>query len=783
MKKKSVTIIILLIISCITAIIWKLDFRNWQKLDIARITEPVLSTRIYDRNDAEVDSLSGAIHRIYTSIDELPSYVPDAFVAAEDARFYSHNGIDIRRIFGALLQDIRTFSLSQGASTITQQLIKLTHLSGEKTIARKAQEAMLAMQLEKRMSKDEILEAYLNTVYFGGGAYGIGAASEYYFSKAASELSLAEAAMLAGIIKAPSAYAPHIDAEAALERRAYVLSAMLNEGFIDQEQFNKALNSELSIVDTGKSAPDYAWYMDETAREACEKLDITFDELIGGGYLIYTGIDTDIQKAAEAVMANEQHYPESAAQGALIAMTPGSGEICALVGGREYSVQFGMNRATSARRQPGSLIKPISSYAAAAEKYGYMPSTTLYDIKREYPGGYSPGNSGGNYNGMVTMRQALARSLNAATVDLADAIGIKNVLSAASSFGIPVDNTDENLAFALGSMTYGVTPVEMCAAYCALASGGIYEKAHCIRKIYDRNGFIVYEYNARPSHAVSAETAYVITDMLTTAAETGTAKALSHLDIPVAAKTGTAGLENRDTSDAWAAAYTPDIAVTVWFGRDSNADGGMPQSVTGGAYAVPACADMLERIKPELTGDGFAVPAGISRLLIDGYALENEQRQVLAASNTPSEYVISEVFPVNTELPVSDIWETPSQVRDLCIKSRPGEIPVLEFTCANDHTEYIIIRNSRNLSEIAGIITCAAGETAVFEDAAADITQINSYSVIPRHALLYATGITLTGPESSIVKSSPGGILNSLTSLFDDSTATPEVESITDPLF
>lgn len=764
-------------------LVWQLDIFNWKKLDVSKIYNMDLSTRIYDSKDTEVGSLGGSVRRVYTELNALPDYVYNAFVAAEDARFYSHSGVDVKRIFGALWQDIKTMSFSQGASTITQQLIKLTHLTSEKTLARKAQEAYLAIKLEKELTKSEILEAYINTVYFGGGAYGIGAAAERYFGKSAQELTISEAALLAGIIKSPSSYAPHLNIDAALGRREYVIKAMEREGFISPADANAALDEEVDIADTEESAGKYAWYMDEAAREAGEILGIGYEELLGGGYSIYTGLVPAIQAAAEEIMTADDYYPEEEAQGALITMEPYTGEIMALVGGREYTAQLGLNRATSARRQPGSLIKPVSTYAVAVDKYGYLPTSTVYDVQREYANGYAPGNSGGIYNGEVTVREALARSLNAATVDLADTVGVSAVADCAGAFGITVEESDENLALALGAMTYGATPEEMCTAYCVLASGGVRPEAHSVRRIVDRYGEVIYEYKAEPVRVVSAETAYIITDMLKSAAEDGTARSLAKLGIPVAAKTGTAGLENHDTSDAWTTAYTPDVVVTVWFGRDSNANGGMPRSVTGGAYAAPVCAELLGRITGALSATDFRAPAGIERLLIDGYALENEGRVLLASGNTPCEYVIAELFHENTDLPMSNVWDAPAAVTDLRLISSDGETPVIEFTCTSDYAEYVVVRKCRGATELAGVVRGGTGETISFTDTAADARQINIYSVIPRHALLYEAGYTLTGAESGSVQACPSGLLNGIASLFDGGDEIPDVESISDPLF
>ena len=737
-----------------------------------------LATRVYDESGAKAGSLYASENRIYAPLDALPSYVPEAFVAAEDARFYRHGGVDVRRIMGAVLNDVKTMSLSQGASTITQQLIKLTHLTSEKTFSRKIQEAYLAIRLEHELTKDEILEAYLNVVYFGNGAYGIGSAAEAYFGKGASELTLGEAALLAGVIKSPSHYAPHIDLDAALGRRKYVLSSMVENGYITQTQADSANAEAVTIIASASGTSEYAWYLDETMREAVKALGISSEALLSGGYQIFTALDPDKQKAAETAMEDGTYYPEAAAQGALIAMSPENGEVVALVGGREYAVQRGLNRATQSRRQPGSSIKPLTTYAAAVDRYGYVPTSTVYDVQRTYGDGYSPGNASGTYSGEVTLRMALSRSMNAATVDLADTVGVDTIVKYAGAFGLSIDKTDKNLALALGSMSYGVTPEEMCTAYSALANGGTVHTAHLIRRIEDKYGNVVYQYAASDKSAVSAASAYIITDMLKTAADTGTAKALAALPFPVAAKTGTAGLPNGDTSDAWTVAYTPDIAVAVWMGLDSNENGGMAAAVSGGGYPAKICAGYLSQISQKLSKREFSRPNGISVLLVDRYALENENRVVLASANTPSEYAVGELFEGEAQnLPVSDIWDAPQAVNDLQIVGESGQYPTISFTALSPYAEYLVVRNTAGSYQVVGILSGAAGEVLSFTDSGADLNAEQLYTVIPRHKLLFEMGKLVTGAESTAVRYSPGGLLNNLTNLFRGTDAGGEIES------
>ena len=394
------------------ALVVLLEPWGWQKLDLDRLTQLNQTSIVYDASGERAGSLYGSENRVYVTLDKIPLHVQQAFIAAEDQRFYEHPGVDVVRMFGALWHDIRTMSLEQGASTITQQLIKLTHLSGEKTLSRKAQEAVLALQLERQMDKDDILERYLNVVNFGRGAYGIEAAANSYFGKSAGELTLAEGALLAGVIKSPSNYAPHLEPENAVERRDLILQTMADCGYITQAEADEAQTEALELHLSEESAR-YGWYLDAAATEAQEKLGISRDELLTGGYAIYTALDTGAQTAAEELFENGANFPDPAADGtpaqaALVAENVENGEIVALVGGRTYDVRLGLNRATQIRRQPGSAIKPVSAYAAAIEGYGYLPTSFVDDTPRVFAGGYQPGNAGGNYYGEVTLREALS---------------------------------------------------------------------------------------------------------------------------------------------------------------------------------------------------------------------------------------------------------------------------------------------------------------------------------------------------------------------------------------
>ena len=763
--------------------IWQLDIPHWKKLDLNKLYAQPQSSVVYDASGNAVGAFATGRLRVWTPLKDIPEQVRNAFLAAEDQRFYEHCGISVRRILAALVNNLRTRSYSQGASTITQQLIKLTHLSETKTLSRKAQEAVLALQLERKLSKDEILECYLNTIYFGSGAYGIAAAADVYFSKEVSQLTLAESALLAGVIKAPSSYAPHLNPEKSVQRRNFILGEMEDCGYITAQQAESARQESLRLVMRDNTGERYGWFMDAALSEASELLALSVDDVLSAGYSIRTAFDPALQDQADALFSDDTNFPVGAADGtpvqaALVAMRPESGEICALVGGRKYEVQRGLNRATQIRRSPGSAIKPVSTYAAAIDAYGFTPSSLVEDTPRAFAGGYSPGNAGGNSYGIVTLREALSRSLNIATVDLADLIGVASVRNYAARFGLELSWQDDNLALALGSMTDGVSPARLCAAYAALSNGGIRVTPHLIRSISDADGAVLYEAAPASERAVQDSTAYMLTDMLRTAASTGSAKALSAAGMPVAGKTGTVSDADGSTRDIWTAAFTPDLALTVWMGYDTpDADHQLPASAGGSGYPARLCASFLKNSRALLAQTDFVKPDSVRVALVDALALEKDA-VLLATDRTPSDYVIAELFHDN-DLPQSftDEWDAPEAVTDLTLLSRSGETPVLQFTSRSENAEYLILRTRDGVTDILTALTGAEGELLRFADENADLSKHAEYSVLPRHRLLHERGVMLSGKESAAVAYSPGGMM----SLFfgsDGAAPTPEPAEI-----
>ena len=341
----------------------------WREFDPEKILGAPETLILYDKDDGELLRLHAAEDRVSISLSEIPQHVRMAFVSAEDARFYEHQGIDLIRIAGAAWEDLKAGSYVQGASTITQQLIKLSHLNADKTISRKLEEAVLAYQMEQQFSKDQILEMYLNYVYFGRGYYGVEAAALGYFGIHASELSSAQAAALAGILKSPTNYAPHLSPENCLRRRNNILSLMCEYGHISEEERDAAIAEPLEILDAEETTRGY--YVDTALSTATELLNVDMQTLLTGGYRIYTAMDPALQSHCEAIFADGAYFPAADCEGAIVIQQAGTGYVAALVGGRNSEQAMAFNRAMRIRRQPGSVIKPVIAYAPALEYCGY----------------------------------------------------------------------------------------------------------------------------------------------------------------------------------------------------------------------------------------------------------------------------------------------------------------------------------------------------------------------------------------------------------------------------
>ena len=734
--------------------VFVLDIPHWQQLDPAKLSRLSQTSRLYDASGALVTKLRGAENRTLVSIDQVPLAVRGAFLAAEDLRFYEHHGFDLVRIFGAIVADLKSQSFSQGASTIDQQLVKLTHLSSEKTFARKAEELYLAIQLDSRYTKDEILEMYLNTVYFGNSAYGIAAASEYYFDKEVEELTAAEGAALAATIKGPSVYSLTANEEANRKRRNYILTTMEENGMLPASEAAAARGQTLTAVRSTPATNAYGWYVDAAIVEAQGLLGVTADALYTGGYYIETALDPSLQSMADSLFENAANFPANASdgtqvQGAMAVADTRTGALLALVGGRDYSVARGFNRATQMRRQPGSAIKPLAVYAPAIQA-GYTTASIVLDEQQDFGGGYTPRNAGNSYHGNVTLRRALALSMNVATVRLMSEIGVKRSTEFLQKAGVPLTDTDANLSLALGAMTTGVTPAELAASYALFGNGGVYNAPYTVRAIYAPTGELLYEHKSEPRTVLSRQDAYLMTSMMRSVTGWGTGAKLSATGLSVAGKTGTVSLVGMSGNrDIWMAAYTSDYSLACWMGFDvTDANHRLPSRQSGGDATAAMAAAFLKKAYANKTKPSFSEPDGLVWLTIDTAAGQVTGYPMLASSATPQDYKLSEVFLTsNRPWSTSNVWQSPSACSYFYVEFNDTGLPRLRFGCT-DAASYRISRAQNGQTTVLTELECSAGQDVSYVDWSAAPGEWYTYSVTPVQSRLLAEGIVFEGPTS-----------------------------------
>lgn len=562
----------------------------------------------------------------YTPLREIPLLLQHAFVAVEDKRFYQHNGLDYHRIAGAIVTNIKSGSFAQGASTISCQLIKNTHLDNSKTISRKIKEAKLARELEKNYSKSDILEMYLNVIYFGNGIYGVGEASRRFFGKTPSCLSPAECASLAAVPVNPAQYSPLRNYDNNRRRSQMVLRLMLEQEYINQEQYDQWIDVPVQMTD--KSDDVYQLYRHNALLEASQVTGLSVRQLAADGYVIYTYCDRNRQQKAAELYADQL----------LVDDTTGTNvDSCALVcdndsgGIRAYYGTTALPIDTL-YRQPGSLIKPFV-YAEAVRQNKLLPATMIVDEPTTF-GDYTPSNYHDIYYGPIAAATALAKSSNIAAVKVLTYAGVDEAYQRCCRFGLPLVAADKHLAMALGGLTNGVTPKQLLSAYATLARGGRKTTARFVHRITDAHGHVIYRNEPDNERVVDPETAFLVTDMLRQTVVQGTARQLGELSIPIAAKTGTvaAGQYN---SDAWCAAYTPTDSVIVWAGNLSMKKENMI-SLSGGGTPCTLARELLRGV----TQTPFAIPDGIVLCQLDEYARQQQGLVLRAGNNTPARYRI-----------------------------------------------------------------------------------------------------------------------------------------------
>ncbi|MGO4180829.1 transglycosylase domain-containing protein [Paenibacillus sp. MCAF9] len=585
-----------------------LIFLRTQSLPVTAISQ---TSQMLDLHGNVIDTFHAGENRRSVQLSDISHYVIEATLAIEDRRFYDHRGFDMKGMARAVMVNVQSFSARQGASTLTQQLARNLYLTHERTWQRKLKEAMYTVQLEMNYSKDEILGMYLNQIYYGHGSYGIEAAAMMYFNKHASELTLAESAMLAGIPKGPKYYSPYLNMKNAKDRQLTILQAMLEGGSITSEQADAAYKEMLSFQTLGSGDQEgFAPYFRDYIRYiAVDKLGINEHLLNEGGITIYTTLDPSAQATAEEVIA--KGFPEnSEQQAALIAIDPRTGYIKAMVGGRNYkNNQY--NRVFAKTRQPGSSFKPFlyltalqSGFMSPVTRYKSEPTVFTYDEGRKT---YEPRNYGDKYlNELIDMRQALASSDNIYAVNTIMTVGADKVIETAKKLGIespmkPVPS------LALG--TFPVSPFEMASAFGTFANGGIHMEPVAILRIEDRKGQVLYEAKQKSVQAITPAEAYVMTSLMESVFEEGgTAfRVSSIIKRPIAGKTGTT------PTDAWLVGYTPELATAVWVGYDKD----RKLTVAEAYRAAPIFAKFTEQALSAIPPKIFPIPEGIVNVYID----------------------------------------------------------------------------------------------------------------------------------------------------------------------
>jgi penicillin-binding protein 1A len=615
--------------------------------------DPPQVTRIVARDGTLLAELF-VERRTLVPISDVPKDMKHAVLAAEDARFYEHEGLNYFGILRALLINLRSGRKQQGGSTITQQVVKNVLLTPERTFARKIRELVLARRIEQELDKDQILELYLNRIYLGHGRYGVEEAARYYFGKSVRDVTLGEAALLAGLVKGPSIYSPRVDRTRALERRRYVLQQMAEKGFAPRADAEAAMRQDIVLATPPQKASDLA-------PEAVDAVERALDAALGarakhGGYTVTTTIDPKLQALARNALRQNvdahatrhrlapgaEKHPESA----LVALDVQTAEVLAMVGG--YDVGRGdLNRATAAHRQPASSFKPIV-YSYAIHSRTFTAASILETNPAALGGKYRPGNfDESEGRSPRRLREALAQSVNVAAVWTLEKLRPANVVAWAKSLGISSE-LGADLSLALGS--YEVTPYELVGAYATFAAGGIHREPVLIRSIVAADGQDVTPPKAAERRVMDEAEAYVVTSLLRSVVESGTAKRARSLPFPVVGKTGTSNA----AKDAWFVGYSADIACVVWTGFDDASPLGPGE--TGSVASLPGFIAFMQEAHRDRPRHDFPVPArGIARVLIDPESGE------LAASDAG----IEEVFVAGTEPTASAAPRVSEQGRGL----------------------------------------------------------------------------------------------------------------------
>lgn len=621
---------------------------------------------IYDQSGELFTTLSAAENRRIATIDEIPLLLEDAFISVEDARFREHPGIDLRRIGGAILANVTDGFGAEGASTITQQVVKNLYLSTEKRLTRKIQEQYLSIKLEQKYSKNQILEMYLNAIYFSEGAYGVVEAADLYFSKKLDELTIEDVALLAGIPQRPNYYNPFNNPEEAEKRRNIVITLMERHSKITAAEAEKA--KAIPVVDqlnrSEKEAYPYRAFLDQVLEEVetIEEIDAT--EIYTGGLKIYTTLDQNAQKIVDDVLQTDKYinYPDEDFQAGLTVLDTKTGEIKAIGGGRQKeNVQRGFSWATDAKRQPGSTIKPILDYGPVIEHLKWSTYHQITDEPHQYSNGVSIKNFNNKYAGNVSMRYALQRSLNIPALKAFQAVGIDKAAEFGKGLGLPLDTIVE--PYSLGGFTTGLSTMELAGAYAAFGNEGVYYKPHTVRKIVFPDGRTI-ELSPKPHVAMNDYTAFMVTDMLKSVVSSGGTGVRAKVDsLSMAGKTGTSNFSDEDkkrfkisngAKDIWFSGYTTNYTIAVWTGYNTPEEGYIKYDNNSEHIAKYIFKEVMSEISKTKDTSDFQQPSSVVRLGIE------KETGLLPSEHTPKEEIVYEYFVKGTEpTEVSELYMKP----------------------------------------------------------------------------------------------------------------------------
>ena len=636
------------------------------KLDEKKMINTSDFVNFYDtHNNLVAVDVSGNIQQDKA---EINSIIKQAFVASEDKNFYKHRGVDFKRILKAVYVNLKNMSFKQGASTISQQLIKNTHLSNKKTISRKITEIKLTRKLEQKYTKDEILAMYLNSIYFGENTYGIYNAAMHYFNKKPQDLNLGEIATLAGIISAPSRLNPNIDPISCKQKRNVVLERMFNCGYITKDQLEE--EKIKPIITTSPVSQVFTCYINATLDEMCSLLDISPYEI--NNYNVYTYYDKDLQEKISDYTLNCDYQN-------------------IVLDNKTMGITAYYSTCGEILREPASLIKPILVYGPAIEDDLINEYTLITDEKTSF-GDYTPKNSNDKYCGSVCVKDALIKSLNVPAVKIANMLGVKKIKKYASMMNIQI--TNDGLSVALGNTGNGLKLSQISGGYGALANYGSYKIPHFIRKITDLKGRVIYESNQAAQNLFSSSTGELLTHMLMETKQNGTAKKLSYIPFDLAVKTGTNGTAAGNV-DCYACGYTSENIFCVWIGNRDYSP--LENNMTGSNLPTQILGQTVEHVYRDKRPQNFSFPS-LTKLKLDKYAYEEFGEILLSSDNTPDNQIFEGMFKNNhTQLRKSNYFEQAS-ISDVFIELKDNVVYISYGTPKNGSVEiYRTVNNVKTL--------------------------------------------------------------------------------------